>query len=82
METKARVRVSCYYRAIRLVAHLNVDHEYHSGKLGERRIEGFEGGVSWAVPYLERDDRTGCGGSSREEYEALRGRYALESVLS
>lgn len=72
-----------YYHGIRLVAHLDVNHKYHGGKLGKGRIESFQSGVSWTIPYLERDDRTERGGSSRREKEAkLREKYALESVLS
>lgn len=41
---------------IKVVAHLDVNHEYHGGKLGKGCVECLEGGVSWAVPYLERDD--------------------------
>ncbi len=67
-----RGRMPCYHGLPRLVAHLDVDHEYHGGKLGERRVESFKSGVSWTIPYFKWDDRTGSGGLSRLRSKAAR----------
>lgn len=67
-----------------LVKISNVYDKDYSRKIGERCTECVDGGVSWTVPYLQRDDGVNevlCNAHSRLKVKSLFNREIIEEDL-